>query len=31
VAAILPLAEARRAHELVAENRNFGKVVLDLS
>jgi NADPH:quinone reductase len=28
---ILPLAEARRAHELVAENRNFGKVVLDLS
>jgi NADPH:quinone reductase len=28
---IFPLAEARRAHELVAENRNFGKVVLDLS
>jgi NADPH:quinone reductase len=28
---ILPLAEARCAHELVAENRNFGKVVLDLS
>jgi NADPH:quinone reductase len=28
---VLPLEDARRAHELVAENRNFGKVVLDLA
>lgn len=25
---VLPLAEAARAHQLVAENRNFGKIVL---
>jgi NADPH:quinone reductase len=28
---VLPLADAARAHELVAGNRNFGKIVLDTS
>jgi NADPH:quinone reductase len=27
---VLPLADAARAHELVAGNRNFGKIVLEL-
>lgn len=28
--AVLPLAEARKAHELMASNANFGKVVLEI-
>jgi NADPH:quinone reductase len=31
VDAVLPLTDAARAHEVVAGNRNFGKVVLDAS
>lgn len=30
VDAILPLADARRAHEMVGHNQNFGKVVLSM-
>ena len=30
VHAVLPLAEAQRAHEMVAASEHFGKVVLDV-
>jgi NADPH:quinone reductase-like Zn-dependent oxidoreductase len=29
--AVLPLEQAARAHERMAENRNFGKIVLAVS
>jgi NADPH:quinone reductase-like Zn-dependent oxidoreductase len=27
---VLPLAEAARAHDIVEQNRNFGKIVLEV-